>query len=384
MDQKNRRRSAWTKIWRIIGVPVVSVLLSYGLVWFLTETSASILVGADNFDARALYYRTTAKESRGIQCDSVIIYDPFCESVVTDTRRKLAEELLFVSGFKPRIIVFDHILPHLSHTQSDTLLATAIRACLDSGIAVIVPESQTSLGAVQKNYFLDPQFSLQVISGNPFIPVESIGEWYSNKKSVNSWIPVAVDSLVNHRSYDPGFFKDKYLNFDSPKRIQYLYRNRFDSQADSLFRYFIQSRIVIFSAYSAGDDIHTLPFEIQGIAKTDEERVKKAVSGAELLWYAIRDVLCHQWDKQLPTGWILVISLLLTLVYNLIVVLCFARCRKLKGFLNKIVEFVLFIIFTIIILTILGRILMHFHWILPMAYPAISLVFCNIFHYDEV
>ena len=368
--------------YKVFILPFISVLASLVFVSLLQDTSASIIVGADNFDVRHLYYNTDADKSSGPQCEDVIIYDPFQKTIVSDTRLRLAEELLYISEFKPKVIVFDHILPYASEGESDSILVDAIRQCLAQDIVFIAPRVRRPKGEIVRNFFDYPQYSLDLILGDFYIPIDRIVEGFPEElppqDSCALWIPELVYRLVKGATHTEDYYRNKYLNFDAPKRIPYYYHDSFSGDNDeSELQKHISGRIVVFSAYSAGDDLHNLEFAIQGVANTEQERIKTIVSGAELLWYSIRDALTENWDKQLHLVWVLIISLILTFIYCCCIHFPFKRAPDL---FQSIWNFFVFVAITIVIMPLVGYGLMHLHIVLPMAIPAISLVFLNVFY----
>jgi len=382
MNTKNKRGCNLCKVFVL---PLVSVLISYLLVLCLSETSASIIVGADSFDARHLYYNLNADQCRGPLCDEVIIYDPFNRTIVSDMRLRLAEELLYISKFKPKAIVFDHLLPYVSNRESDSILVAAVRQCLAQDIVFITPQVRVQNGVVLKNFFDSPQYSLNLIPGDFYVPIDRIGE-YSKELLLQQndvlWVPELVYSLDKGHAHPDDFYRNKYINFDAPPRIQYYYRDFFSENIGTIEPVKqISGRIVLFSAYSAGDDLHDLKFAIRGVGETEQEVIKTKVSGAELLWYSVRDALKDNWDTQLHICWVLVISWILTCLYC-----CCIRClyrRRWSALCKSILVFIVFVAMTIIVLPIVGGILMCYHLVLPMAIPAISLVLLNVFYVDS-
>lgn len=395
--------------WRALGTSILAVAFSLLLVHACEDRTASILVGADDFDVRSQYYNAIVDYCRGPQCDSVIIYDPFYNTIVTDTRRQLADELRFVAQFKPKIIIFDHIHPISSHTASDSLLIDAIGACLDSNIVFVVPESYSSGANVNKNFFHDQPFSTSLVSGSPYIPINRIGESglidFEQGGKTLPWIPELVYSLLKIGNHSGDYYVNKYLSFESSERIPYYHRGFFSKpeSGPELVR-LIQSNIVIFSAYSLGDDMHIMPFYIRGVSETEEGLKKLEVGGAELMWYAIRDELCDYYDKRLPLPWVVLISIMVSFLYSFHLLkskrIIFVLLSKLIAFLysihllkckrrinihpafSRFFDFLFFAFISLIVLSIIGGILMYYHWVLPMAIPAISIVLCNILIID--
>lgn len=361
---------------------IVSTAISAVLVRALGTEAATKIVGADNTNVRTLYYHIVANiEDNEEDSDELVLYNPFISTYRTDRIKQLAEELSIVSNYSPNVIVFDYILTDtLSYNpESKLALIDAIQHCIDAGIVFIATEvmdaSDENRIRSERSFFQGPPYFLSVESGNSFTSFDRL-------KNVSAdgelpWIPIVVSRhILSRPPHADAFYNRRYINF-SPGRISTA-----NSCMDQhMLSERLSSKVVVFSDYTLADDMHELlHFPIRGVVEGDSN-IKSRVSGAELLWYSIRDELEDKWDVRVH--WSLV--LFFTLVFSFFYFVSLGKikyCSKIKSrrpIGHSMRSFLLFALFELFILGIWGSILMAFHWVFPLAMPAISLVILNMF-----
>lgn len=370
-----KSNSFWTAV-------LVSTIVSGLLVLILGSNAATKIVGADNTSVRTLYYHVISKmDLPKEKSDEIALYNPFHKVYETDRLLQLAKELSLVAKFEPKVIVFDYILTDtLSYSpEARQAIVDAIQACLDTGIVFIATEvkneSNVSEYLSSNSFFQDPPYSLKVESGNALTDFNRLSNVSTEGESL--WVPIVVSKHLLNRPFRPkSFYENRYLSF-SPGLISPTHN---ENEEQDLRRR-LTSKVVIFSDYTLGDDMHELlPFPIKGITLGLSDS-KTRVSGAELLWYSVRDELEDKWDVTVSRVWVILFSFILTCFYFLLrfyIQFEGKRCGR-KVLCISFKGFVYFIIFELFILSIWGFILMCFHWVFPLAMPAICLVLVEPF-----
>lgn len=370
---------------------LLSTAVSTLLVCFFGGFASTKAMGADNSDVRSIYYHTIANvELKPELCDRLVLYNPLVHASEEDKCLQLAQGLSIVAEHHPQMVVFDYILHDTTSFSSSSRnrLVEAIQACVDSGIVFIASEVRDiesgndfmKFGS-ERSFFLEPPYSLDVESANALTMFDKLDKVYSDSSLL--WLPIAVSRhLPDCPDRPASFYKNRYLSF-APGVITTAHRGHTENDLDAL----ISSKIVLFSDYNQGDDMHELlSFPVRGIPDADGESNKKVlVSGAELLWYSIRDELDNKWDVEIPLIYTFIVTFLITFLYFC----CLWRIKlkfaiwgsdgKLsKKLLESLSCFAHFGLYEILLLPLLGVILMHSHLVLPVAIPAISLVIVNL------
>ena len=368
-DSKNWKSKRWLLI-------VKATFVAFLFVSVLGPVVATKFFGVDDINVRRIYYHAINNEnsrSFGQKATNVdnkkspiipVIYDPFINSNEPDRLKRIANELNIVASYKPGIIIFDYVFSDTTSYSNEAkkLMVSAVKACLDSGIVFItdVIENEDS------SFFQKAPYSLDVLSGSSVTPFSKLNNVVEDNKL--KWIPIVVsDTFFNRASRDSRFYQKRYMNFDPSERMETANSSGYNSVE---LQRLLCSKIVIFSDYSSGDDMHELlSFPIIGV-----DSVKKVPSGAELLWYAVRDELNDFWDVELATYWSLLVSVILSFLYLLTQTLIRRRYDK-YAFLLLIHLFVY-----MSFLAIIGYFFMRIgHYVLQLAIPAISLVLIDIF-----
>lgn len=360
---------------------VASTVASSLLVLLLGSGKATKIVGADNTNVRTLYYHIVSNiDGKKASSDNIVLYNPLNNVSKKDRIQQLAEELTLVSSYNPQVIVFDYILTDTASyaPNSKQALVDAIQNCVDAGIVFIATEvkdnQKGSEFPPEKSYFQEPPYSLAVESGNTLTSFHKLDHVLSDGNL--PWVPIVVSKHVLSRPVRPdSYYQRRYINF-SPGRIKTAHSAHQEGDLVKM----ISSKIVIFSDFTRGDDMHELlTFPIKGIVN-DGSDIRIRASGAELLWYSIRDELENKWDVEVPFLWVFLFTIIYTGIFFVWSYRIFSSGKR-KGtnkLLTALYLFLLFISFDIFALGIWGAILMCFHWVFPLAIPAISLVFINL------
>jgi len=365
---------------KVMPAALLSTFLSMLLVRCTGEYAASKILGADNSDIRSLYYHTIAKVDEDKDSyDKLVLYNPITNLPNRDRITQLADELRNVCKYHPSIIVFDYILADTaSYSLSSSFqIVDAIQACLDSGIIFIAAEEKYTDTYLNKaihnsSFFVKPPYSLKVERGNTATIFNKALDKTSDDDIL--WMPLVVSSQLNESQPHPAsFYSQRYLSF-APGQIE----TAFNGHPEDYLRKKISSKIVIFSSHTAADDIHELPFPVKTIPDGDID-YSIQISGAEMLWYSIRDEIYDKWDRKAPRIVVFIITLLLTCLYCLLRRMC--ACTSVDSLLTRIknsfCSFLLFII-VIALLLILCFFMMSRHIVFPITVTTVSLVFVNL------
>lgn len=380
---KERARAMIKLLKQLLPVALMSTVLSMGLVRCVGEFATSKILGSDNSDVRSVYYHSIAQlDITKDSFDQLVIYNPITNLPNRDKLTQLADELRNVSKYRPSLIVFDYIL---ADTASYSLtgshqIVEAIQACLDSGIVFIAAEEKYTDPHSNKtinnsSFFVKTPYVLNVERGNTATMFnKALNRIYSDDIL---WMPLVVASHVKGTESHPSSFYDhRYISFE-PGQIE----TAFNGHPADYLRKRITSKIVIFSSHTASDDVHELPFPVKTIPDGDID-YNYQISGAELLWYSVRDEIYGKWDKKASVFLVFFVTLLLTYMY----IYCIFKwkcsyankdslCHR---FIESIVSFLIFLA-AIAILLILCLLMMSWHIVFPVAVTTTSLVIVNLF-----
>lgn len=381
---------------KILPAALLSAALSMVLVRCIGESVSSKILGADNSDIRSIYYHSIA-ESDNVKdsYDQLVVYNPITNHPGRDKLVQLADELRNVSKYHPRIIVFDYILVDTASysTSAKIQMLDAIKECLDSGIVFIAAEEKyvdphSNIAIHNSSFFVNPPYFLNVERGNTATMFNRVLD-NSNSDDDVLWMPLVVSKHAKGIEQHPAsFYNQRYINF-SPGHIEIA----FNGHPDNYLRKKISSKIVIFSSYTAVDDMHVLPFPVKTIPEGDID-YNYRISGAELLWYTIRDEIYDKWDVKASFSLILLLSFLCTFFYCILRKFFYCKLRKFFYFILKrrifvsnkcrqlgesFVSFFAFMLGILVLILVCYLLMSCWHLVFPIPFATVSLVIVNLF-----